>query len=464
MKAPFISRQARRQLPAHRQRERGVTMALVAVALVAIMAMAALSIDAVTLYLANAEAQRGADAAALAGARVLSLSGITGDPTNVTDSWTPACTLAQQVATAVATQNTMGGATITSGQVVVTFTDRNGKDCTSQGAVAFGVNPMVQVKIQRTDLPTFFARIWGRQGSSVSATATAEVFNSSDAKDFNAANVQLPVQPRCVKPWIVPDRDPLAGRFVSTLDGLITNPGVSQLGQGTIGESFQLKVDCKDGAADCNPANSNMIANPPVVDRSSTPRTLEYIPALIQTPFSAVPSCATTDYQKAIAGCDQTTVYACGQTNGATADLTINPGGSTGDTSTAVQCLTQAAPTYGGADTITTGTVLTPVFPFQIKAGAGNPLVTALGIASGSVITSSNSIVTVPMYDDTVALTGSQPDVTITGFLQVFINSIDATTGNLNVTVLNVTGCGNTGATPGVAGSSPVPIRLVANP
>jgi len=455
MKAPFISRQARRQLPVHRQRERGVTMALVAVALVAIMAMAALSIDAVTLYLANAEAQRGADAAALAGARVLSLSGITGDPTNASDSWTPACTLAQQVATAVATQNTMGGATITSGQVVVTFTDRNGKDCTSQGAVAFGVNPMVQVKIQRTDLPTFFARIWGRQGSSVSATATAEIFNSSDAKDFSAANVQLPIQPRCVKPWIVPDRDPLGGvRFVLPSDGSILKPGVLQLGGGVIGENFQLQADCL--GANCNPPNPR---NPPRIDGTSTPKTLDYVPALIQTPFSAVPSCATTDYQRAIAGCDQTTVYACGQNNGATADLTINPGGSTGDTATAVQCLTQALPTYSGADTINTG-----VFPFQIKAGDGNPLVTTGIIPSGSIITSSNSIVTVPVYDDAGPLNGSQPDVTITGFLQVFINSVDAATGNLNVTVLNVTGCGNTGATPGVTGSSPVPIRLVTNP
>jgi Flp pilus assembly protein TadG len=455
MKAPFISRQARRKLAAHRQRERGVTMALVAVALVTIMAMAALSIDSVTLYLANAEAQRAADAAALAGARVLSLSGITGDPTNATDSWTPACTVAQQVATAVATQNTMGGAAITSGQVAVTFTDRNGKDCDSTGAVAFGVNPLVQVKIQRPDLPTFFARIWGRQGSSVSATATAEVFNSSDAKDFSAANVQLPVQPRCVKPWIVPDRDPFGGRLVATSDGSITSPGVLQLGGGVIGESFQLQADCL--GANCNPPNPD---NPPVANGAATPKTLEYVPALIQTPFSAVPSCATTDYQKAIAGCDQTTVYACGQTNGASADLTINPGGITGDTATAVQCLTQALPTYGGADTINTG-----VFPFQIKAGDGNPLVTTGIVPSGSVITSSNSIVTVPMYDDNPAakLNGSQPDVTITGFLQVFINSVDTTTGNINVTVLNVTGCGTTGTATAVTGSSPVPIRLVAN-
>src|SRR5437660_1647669 len=93
--------------------ERGVTIALVALAIVAIMAMAALSVDVVTLYLANAEAQRSADAAALSAARVLSLTGVTGDPSNAPistgNAWQQACALATQVATAVATQNSVGG-------------------------------------------------------------------------------------------------------------------------------------------------------------------------------------------------------------------------------------------------------------------------------------------------------------------------------------------------------------------
>ena len=53
-------------------------MILVALAMIAIIAMAALSIDVITLYLAREEAQRSADAGALAAARVISLSGITG--------------------------------------------------------------------------------------------------------------------------------------------------------------------------------------------------------------------------------------------------------------------------------------------------------------------------------------------------------------------------------------------------
>src|SRR5204863_8967307 len=62
--------------------ERGVTMVLVALAMVAIIAMAALSIDVITLYLAREEAQRTADVAALAAARVLSLSDANVNPDN----------------------------------------------------------------------------------------------------------------------------------------------------------------------------------------------------------------------------------------------------------------------------------------------------------------------------------------------------------------------------------------------
>ena len=74
-----------------RHGERGVTMVLVALAMVAMIAMAALSIDVVMLYLAREEAQRSADAAALAAARVISLSGMTGDPSNISGLWSAIC-------------------------------------------------------------------------------------------------------------------------------------------------------------------------------------------------------------------------------------------------------------------------------------------------------------------------------------------------------------------------------------
>jgi Putative Flp pilus-assembly TadE/G-like len=446
MKRPAIQR--RRVLA--RSGESGITILLVAAALVAIMAMAALSIDVVTLYLANAEAQRAADGAALAGARILSLSGMTGDPTNASGLWSNACSVAQQVATAVATQDTMGGATLTAGQVTVTFADRNGKDCAATGAVAFGVNPLVTVKVQRTDLPTFFARIWGRRGNTVSATATAEVFNSSDAKDVSATNQQSAVQPRCVKPWLVPNQDPgnSASNFVSSRDGSIHNPGINQSGGGVIGEQFTLQPDCKASVT------TSCVLSPDSQPKAgTTPPTLDYVAAVTQGPFTADPACATGDaFQSAVGGCDDGAVYECGVNNAATADLTVNPAS---DTSAAVQCLTQSSPTYSGADRIDP-----TVFPFQIHAGAGSPLVTNGVVASDAIVTSSDSIVTVPIYTGT--LTSGQVPVTVVGFLQLFIDNVDAA-GNMSVHVLNVAGCGNPNGPPAV-GSSPVPIRLVATP
>src|ERR1700722_4409309 len=151
--------------------ERGVTMVLVAIAMVAIIAMAALSIDVITLYLAREEAQRSADASALAAARVISLSGITSDPNDSDSTWAAICGpsgSATQTAQAVATQSAVGGA---AGTVTVTYT-ANGvtnADCTTfpKPNGPFGVNPIVNVQVQRLALPTFFSRIWGNPGNSV---------------------------------------------------------------------------------------------------------------------------------------------------------------------------------------------------------------------------------------------------------------------------------------------------------
>src|ERR1039458_4378464 len=273
MKPPAI-RRFRCTGPSRRQ-ERGVTMVLVAIAMVAIIAMAALSIDVITLYLAREEAQRSADAAALAAARVISLSGITGtvDPDNDTSSWKQICGssgIATQTAQAVGMQNSVGGIAAT---VTVTYSAGGSgptSDCSGLPA-AFAVNPMVTAKVTSASLPTFFSRIWGRTGNTVSATATAEAFNPSNS-DSNTnggpRGAVTPVQPRCVKPWIVPNVDPWyppgcpgGGRFgrpcrqfVSPTDGSIQHHGIKGVGSGgVIGETFNLFADCPPGASCTRP-------------------------------------------------------------------------------------------------------------------------------------------------------------------------------------------------------------------
>jgi Flp pilus assembly protein TadG len=343
-------------------------MVLVAIAMVAILAMAALSIDVVTLYLARAETQRSADAAAVGAARVLSLSGVTGDPQNATGYWPAACTAATQVAQALANQNAVSNAVATSVSVNFLYNGTAMASCTFTGANAFGVNPQVQVKIVRGGLPTFFSRIWSRSTNSVSATATAEAFNSSGSGTF-APNGIVPVNPRCVKPWVVPNRDPNnpPAPFVGLTDGSIQNPGI-QLDPGTatgkvIGEKFTFVADCKTGNPDCKHGSGlGLNRNPPSYGPGLT---LDYVPALVGNPggIAGFPGCATgSDFQEAIAGCDQSTVYACGVIGGgAQADLTFNPGKPNGETATATECRIQQGL---GQDVLDS-----TAFPFQIHAG-----------------------------------------------------------------------------------------------
>jgi hypothetical protein len=495
MLRPLIQRPRRHAV--NRPRERGVTMALVAVAIFSIVAMAGLSIDVGTLYQASAEAQRAADSAALAAARMISISGLTGDPTNATSSWQQTCGGASSPATmaaiVVAQQNTVGGATLPTASITVTYSVGNPAgagvlDCSTLAGTGFGVNPVVTVQVKQSSLPTYFSRIWGRTGSSVSATASAEVFNPSNSGAYASGGQLLPVQPRCVKPWMVPNYDPLhpasapplctaCTPFVDPASGSIETPGNLFDGSGVIGERFWLVPDCAPGTS-CSlllagstpqqPQANTTLGPPP----SRSPN-LEYVPG--QTSFApvAVPSgsaaCSVVagNYAEAIAGCDQSTQYQCGKTGANVVDMSENP--AMGDTMNGVQCLIHQA-TAGGSSGPTGQDWLaplsaTPNYPLQIQIGLSNPLLGVAGVGPNDVLTSSSSIVSLPMYDPTATInnTGGTTAVTIVGFLQVFINFVDAN-GNVNVTVLNVAGCGNAATATALTGTSPVPVRLITPP
>jgi Flp pilus assembly protein TadG len=475
MLRPLIQR---RRPQTQRNRERGVTMALVAITMLAVISMAAISIDLGALFEAKAEAQRAADLGALAAARVISVEGITGDPTNgATDtSWGDICggatSPASLAATTIAQQNLVNGTAAPNVKVYYGTDTAVGtnQDCTAAGA-AFGVNPVIQVYVQQPTLPTYFARIFsllipGAGGNSgVSATATAEVYNSSGSASVGAGTM-VPVQPRCVKPWIVANNDPKnsggANPFVK-LDGTIQNGGVFQINTGVIGETFIVNAACDPTVkASCTLLSGD---NPP----NGSGGVLSYIPALVSSKSVAIASntsCSldtSSNYQLAIAGCDQSTVYACGTVNGATADLTENPVYPTGagDTLTGMKCLTNSAV---GADSLAGGNP--PTYPFEIEAGFGNPLVQAGLVFNNDIIVSSNSIVTVPIasFGGATLTAGSQPAVTIVGYLQLFIIPPLPPSG-FNVAVLNVVGCSNSAAgNPSVTGTSPVPVRLITPP
>jgi len=466
-------------------------MALVALSMAVIICMAALSIDLGTLYEAKAEAQRAADAAALTAARVISISGITGDPNN-TGSWLPACggttSYATLAAKKMAEQNLIGGVAVAAGSVNVLYGEGTSApasaDCTS--VTNFTVNPTVTVSLTSATLPVFFARIFSLFGSSyagstVSATATAEAYNPSGSIPL------VPVHPRCVKPWFVPNLDPehAAGcpspacPFVSPTVGTITNPGISTTG--VIGETFNLVADCGPSGrrrGRCVPQET------PTANSFGGPNSLDYVPGQVLSPAiaiaanSKISACSdvnNNDFTKAVAGCDQSTVYACGDSLTTNAvELTEDPGPPRNDSVNGAQCLINASDNglAMGQDYLAPAGPAPYTYPFQIQAGANSALVSA-GITSPSQITNSPSIVSLPIYDSnavtiTTGSAGAIP-VTVIGFLQVFINSTagNATPATINVTVMNVAGCGNSYGGPPppvVLGTSPVPIRLITPP
>jgi hypothetical protein len=270
---------------------------------------------------------------------------------------------------------------------------------------------------------------------------------------------------------MVPNLDPgnPPHRFITDLDGTIRNNGIALGGSGVIGEQFTLFADCGTAATCSSPpdlppkANAppgklyNGYAPPPVPN-------LEYLPGAAPNSVLAVPACAAggTNYELAVAGCDQATIYQCGVQSSSLAnpnqiDLSENPGGASGDTAMGAACLISNSATVptSGQDDIDLAS-----YPFTITAGSSNR--TSL---SGSAITASNSIMTLPIFQQrfqSINATGTT-NVTILGFLQVFVNQVNAD-GSVLVTVLNVSGCGDNAGNNPVIGSSPVPVRLINPP
>jgi hypothetical protein len=404
-------------------KERGQTIVLVAISLVALLAMAALAIDVVTLYVARGEAQRAADAAALAGAKAFVDSGVTTDPGNFSLR-----TLAQTIANAyingILSQNKVAGV-----QPVLTSVPL--PDFSQDG------NPKITVILQRTNLPLFFARIWGTSLATVTATATAEAYNPSNSQTITGNLV--PIAPKCVKPWLVPNKDPNRGgaAYITVSSGVVA--------AGVVGEGpFTIKNGCPNGPLTCGP---------PVVLPPSPPSNGDYyLPAAVTAnPANLCPSCAgVSNYEQSIECCDFTPYSCGGAAANATVDTAMAGNNQRQDTHQGVQCLIN-----GGAQDTLNATNF-PTGPMEITAGSGPH--------TGQLVTTSRSVVTIPIFD-TASLDPATGQVTVVGFLQAFIGDANGN-GDIDITVLNVVGCGNNpGSTPPVSGggATPIPVRLIHN-
>src|SRR5713101_8456318 len=383
-------------------------MLVAVVMLFVVGAMAALSIDVVTLYTARSEAQLAADGAALAGARVLANSGMTSKPTDAVLT-SNAETLASTVATQVARNNEVGGRNLAGSEVTVSFPNT--------GSPGFGTNPHVTVQVKRTDLPTFFARIWGSTQLTVAASATAEAYNPSGTNALGGPTT--PKAPTCVKPWLLPNMDPTSPGnpiFVTTT-GAIAPTATALLGWETVPVT-RLQTECATPSG-----SSNCLTN-------NTPAQWRYYPgdpAAFPPPNASsvvCPGCVGfTPYQLSIAGCVQTPI-SC---NSTVSIDTVSYPTRDAETATAVNDMTHSTANEG--DSVDDAAAPSP--PFQFLTGADNPVVLSGAVAAGRDVMVSDSLVTVPVINTPPWPPASGfPSVQIIGFVQLFLNSNGNATPN----------------------------------
>ncbi len=426
-------RQHQRTGPWH-DTECGMTLLTVAVAMVGLLAVSALAIDLVSFYLVRSEAQRAADAAALAGAKEFVDSGFTTGAI----SQSTVQTLAANEAQAAGNQNLVGrqnpniagsisSACPPSSSNDVCFNFSNAND------------PRIMVLVQRTNahgnpMPTFFGKILGINAVDVSAMATAEAYNASGTATgptFCAG---------CLKPLLVPNCDPVhptpanavcqggsGGYFFDPSNNYaIAHPGPVSSG-GVVGETWQLH-------SQAGPSQYYAIALGGAQSKSA--------------------------WRANLAACNPN-VFTCGNTL-----QTLN-GAAVGPLDQGINTLIHALGNGAGQgqDSIDTSQPL----PYPITAGANNPLVVNGVIPANSRITSSDSLVTLPVYDGS-ALPPAGTTVTIIGYIQLFIQYVTHTGPDDIVTavILNIsscgtgggTTCGGSGTTTG-GGASFIPVRLV---
>jgi Putative Flp pilus-assembly TadE/G-like len=399
-----------------KNRERGSSLAIVGVSMVALLGLMGLSIDLVAFYLGKSEAQRAADAAALAGAQEFVVSGFTsGLVTQAT-----AQSLATTQAVAVGQRNLVGGSapSIPNGNVTFNFTHAG--------------NPLITVQVGAT-LPTYFMRIFGLTTASIAATATAEAYNPAGSA---AGGPTLCVS--CLRPFLVPNCDPVhlvaapGGNTVCPASGTqnqnqdyfltppnysINHPGAAPTG--IVGESWSLHTG---GPTTNTPSQWYSIAFLGAQSKSA--------------------------WQANIASCN-TDAIVCGTTL-----QTLN-GKAVGPADKGIESLIHAT-SQGlsqGQDTINVAGGTTP---FPMFAGSNNPLVKAGVIASGAQVIQSDSLVTVPVYDGAV-LTPGGSTVTVVGYLQMFITDVihNANDDIIDGIITNVMSCGaGSGGTCGPGGNA----------
>ncbi len=234
------------------------------------------------------------------------------------------------------------------------------------------------------------------------------------------------------------------------------NSATGQITNGIIGETFNLRSNCGTGPG-CVPG--------------PTPILGEYYPVQMPLAASACPSiCGGGTTFESNIECYNPTPISCGTTAVAPAvnqlllDDTVTPDGPGGPAQSGVECLIHQRP-GNGMDSL--NAVVPMPYPLQIQVGNNHPL-SGTVLSTGDYVTTSDSLVTIPVYDQTVIPNAptSATAVNVIGFLQVFIvrafpGGSPKKAGSFDVTVVNVSGCGNAASGTPVSSGSAVPVRLI---
>jgi hypothetical protein len=423
------------------------------------LAMAVLAIDIVTLYVASGQAQKTADAAALAGAKVFVSSGFTSGQLGLPTSGAAqnlVCNgstgLSDLQAQAAASQNLIAGSAPTTVTTSCNFSSAE--------------DPQITVAVTRTGLPTFFARIWGGGTHSVSASAKAEAYNPSGSA--------VPIQVKNVKPWLIPNCDPHPTAtpppcpgspyfFNSGANYALNSPAPPD---NYIGQYFVFK----------------QIQNLPVpapVPPVGYYYAIDLSPSATACPSPSRPPAGSCDeigssvYHDNIA-CANNAQLTCG--DAVAIDLNTDTLPLTTQTTEGTQCLMHTVANGNNSSPQCNIDLDPDCFvggsPVSINGGQSNPNPALQGVAN---ISRSDSIVTVPVFDFQTVLDDPCPvgktcgSAKVIGFLQLGIQFVSNPgiasnpNGKISGYILNAAGCDPAGSGSAISGGgvSPIPVRLI---
>ena len=143
--------------------------------------------------------------------------------------------------------------------------------------------------------------------------------------------------------------------------------------------------------------------------------------------------------------------------------------GGNGDAQNGLQCLIHTNGTGPPSGNPPQDTLSPPLANGLMQIQPGVFTQNRYGISRETIVSTSDSIMTVPLFDASGAWppASGQPQVTIVGFLQLFVRYVPASgSADMNAVILNVIGCGNTLAVgSGISGGgvSPIPVHLIHN-